>query len=49
VDYDKTHKAIKFEPNRKVMVYSHLAKEGLSYKPLPKWDEPFEIVQQADR
>ena len=46
--YDKTHKAVKFEPNQKVMVYFPVAKEGLSYKLLPKWDGPFEIVQQVD-
>jgi hypothetical protein len=30
------------------MIYSTVAKEGLSYKLLPKWDGPFEIVQQVD-
>ena len=30
------------------MVYFPVAKEGLSYKLLPKWDGPFEIVNQVD-
>jgi tagatose-1,6-bisphosphate aldolase non-catalytic subunit AgaZ/GatZ len=47
--YDSKQKVIQFKLGDLVMVYWPVPKAGLSQKLLPRWDGPFEVVEQIGK
>ena len=46
--YDKSHKQIKFAINDQVLVFFGIPKKGCTHKLLPRWEGPYQIMEQID-